>query len=111
MTVLQEILNWSQQLPAWQADAIGRLFTKGVLSDDDMDDLLALLKAEHGIADSKGRVPNKLSADQVPIPAAPDTQVRLLALEDLRHVNRIAGSQRLTERSGTALRYSHPPGV
>jgi len=96
MTVLQETLNWSQQLPAWQADAIGRLFSKGVLSDDDMDDLLALLKAEHGIPDPKGRVPSKLSADQVPMPAAPNTQVRLLALEDLRYVNKIAGSQRLT---------------
>jgi hypothetical protein len=26
MSILQEILTWSQGLPAWQSDAIARLF-------------------------------------------------------------------------------------
>lgn len=46
MTILQEILNWSKELPAWQSDAIARLFANGTLSNDDLDDLFALLKAE-----------------------------------------------------------------
>jgi len=95
MTVLQGILQWSQRLPPWQGDAIARLFAKSVLSDDDLGDLFALLQAEHGIPDPKGRTANKLSADQIPTPAAPDTQIKLLALKDLRHVNRIAENQRL----------------
>jgi hypothetical protein len=95
MTVLQEILKWSQSLPAWQGDAIARLFAKSVLSDDDLDDLFALLKAEHGIPDPRGRTANKLSADQIPTPAAPNTQIKLLALKNLCHVNNIAENQRL----------------
>lgn len=95
MSILQEILKWSQTLPAWQSDAIARLFAKEVLSDDDLDDLFALLKVEHGISDPKGRAANKLSAEQIPAPALPSTQVKLLALKNLRHVNRIADNQRL----------------
>ena len=95
MSILQEILSWSQALPAWQSDAIGRLFAKEALSDADLDDLFALLKVEHGIPDPKGRTSNKLSAEQIPAPALPNTHVRLLALKNLRHVNRIADNQRL----------------
>lgn len=95
MSILQEILNWSQALPAWQSDAIARLFAKEALFDADLDDLFALLKAEHGIPDPQSRIPNKLSAEQIPAPAAPNSHIRLLALKNLRHVNRIAENQRL----------------
>jgi len=93
MTVLQEILRWSQDLPDWQSDAIRRLFAKSMLSGDDLDDLFALLKAEHGIPDPQGRTANRLSADQIPAPAGPDTQIKLVALRNLRHVNNIAENQ------------------
>jgi energy-coupling factor transporter ATP-binding protein EcfA2 len=95
MAILQEILKWSAGLPAWQSDAIARLFAKEVLFDADLGDLFALLKAEHGIPDPQGRTANKLSAEQIPAPAAPNTHIRLLALKNLRHVNRIAENQRL----------------
>ena len=95
MSILQEILKWSQILPSWQSDAIARLFAKESLSDADLDDLFALLKVEHGIPDSQERTAKKLSAEQIPVPAAPNTQVKLRALKDLRHVNRIAENQRL----------------
>ena len=95
MSILQEILNWSQTLPAWQSDAIARLFAKEALSEADLDDLFALMKAEHGIPDPQCRTANKLSAEQIPAPAAPNTHIRLIALKNLRHVNRIADNQRL----------------
>lgn len=95
MSILQEILNWSQAIPAWQSDAIARLFAKEALFDADLDDLFALLKAEHGIPDPQGRTVNKLSSEQIPAPAAPNTHIRLLALKNLRYVNRIAENQRL----------------
>ena len=63
MSILQEILNWSNNLPAWQSDAIGRLFEKEELSIDDLDDLYALLKDEHGLEDPKERKASRLSAD------------------------------------------------
>jgi hypothetical protein len=95
MSILQEILTWSEGLPAWQSDAIARLFAKGAISDDDLDDLFALLKAEHGIPDPQGRTAKKLSADQIPAAATLHTRVKLVALKNLRHVNRIAENQRL----------------
>ena len=95
MSILQEILRWSQNLLAWQSDAIARLFVQGALSAKDIDDLFALLKAEHGIPDPKGRTANRLSADQIPAVPKPDIQVKLLAMRDLQHVNAIAANQRL----------------
>ena len=96
MSIFQEILKWSQNLPAWQSDAIARLFAQKALSDDDLNDLFALLKAEHGIPDSQGREARRLNADQVPVDAKPDIRVKLLAMKDLQHVNAIAVNQRLS---------------
>jgi len=95
MSIFQEILKWSEGLPAWQSDAIARLFAKEALSEADLDDLFALMKAEHGIPDPQCRTANKLNAEQIPAPAAPNTHIRLMALKNLRHVNRIADNQRL----------------
>ena len=96
MSILQDILSWAQGLPAWQSDAIARLFAKQTLSQPDLDDLHALLKTEHGIPDPKGRVASKLNADQVPAASAAIAHVELLAMKNLRHVNAIAQDQRLT---------------
>jgi hypothetical protein len=95
MSILQEILTWSESLPAWQSDAIARLFAKRTISNDDLDDLFALLKAEHGIPDPQRRTAKKLSADQIPAVAALDAHVKLVALKNLRYVNRLAENQRL----------------
>ncbi|MBK8570423.1 MAG: hypothetical protein IPN81_10975 [Nitrosomonadales bacterium] len=95
MTILQEILKWSQGIPAWQQDAIARLYVKPDLSTQDFDDMYALLKSAHGIPDSNGRVPIKLAADQMAAPQAPDRLVQLAAIKNLRNVNALAEGQRL----------------
>lgn len=95
MTILQEILTWSQSLPAWQSDAIARLFAKQTLSQQDIDDLYALLKADHGIQDSKARSAKRLTADRIPSAPSPNSHVELLAIKNLRYVNAIAENQRL----------------
>ena len=95
MSILQDILSWAQGLPAWQSDAIARLFAKQTLFQQDLDDLHALLKTEHGIPDPKGKVASKLSADHIPAAAAANAHVELLAMKNLRHVNAIAKNQRL----------------
>ena len=95
MSILQDILNWSQGLPAWQSDAIARLVAKQVLSTGDLEDLFALIRAEHGIPDSKGRTAKKLSAQQIPATTQSNTHVEVLAMKNLRHVNAIAENQRL----------------
>jgi hypothetical protein len=60
-----------------------------------LDDLFALLKAEHGIPDPQGRTAKRLSADQIPAAAALETHVKLVGMKNLRHVNRLAENQRL----------------
>jgi len=95
MSILQEILGWTQGLPAWQSDAVARLLAKQTLTTEDRDDLFALLKAAHGIPDPKGRVPAPLSVDQIPTPSSTTTHVELRAMKNMRHVNAIAENQHL----------------
>jgi len=48
MDVLKEILNWSQERPAWQRDALRRLVVVGDLLDKDIDELTEICKSAHG---------------------------------------------------------------
>lgn len=95
MTILHEIMRWSQTLPEWQQDAISKLYVRSVLSEQDIDDLYALLKSEHGIPDPIGRTPKKLAAEDVASPQAQDQLVQLAAIKNLRNVNALAEGQRL----------------
>ena len=84
MSILQDILAWAEGLPAWQSDATRRLVAKQ-LSSADLDDILALLKAEHAISDPGGRTANSLSADQIPAASPAGAHADLLAIRDLRN--------------------------
>lgn len=95
MSLLQEILNWSQSIPAWQSDAVARLLSKQTLTAEDQDDLFALLKSAHGIPDPKDRKTRPLKAEQIPAPVKMTSHVELLAIKNMRHVNAIAENQRL----------------
>jgi recombinational DNA repair ATPase RecF len=95
MSILQEILTWTQGLPAWQSDAVARLLAKQTLTTDDQDDLLALLKLAHGIPDPKDRKAKPLTSDQIPAPVKVTTSVELRAMKNLRYVNAIAENQHL----------------
>lgn len=95
MTILQEILKWSQGLPAWQSDALSRLLSKQTLTTDDLNDLYAMLKSSHGIPDPAGRTPKPLSADQIPAPVPGSTHVVLVDMKNLCNVNAIAEKKKL----------------
>ncbi|MHA6834903.1 AAA family ATPase [Ralstonia pseudosolanacearum] len=95
MSILQEILTWTQGLPAWQSDAVARLLAKQTLTANDQDDLSALLRLAHGIPDPKNRTPKPLTADQIPAPVSVNTHVELLAMKNLLYVNAIAENQHL----------------
>ncbi|MFL6586572.1 MAG: AAA family ATPase [Luteimonas sp.] len=95
MSILQEILGWTQGLPPWQSDAVARLLAKQALTAEDQEDIFALLKAAHGISDPKNRKPKPLMADQIPAPVEASTHVELLAIKNLCHVNAIAENQHL----------------
>ena len=95
MTILQEILNWSQGLAAWQQDAIARLYVRPDPTVQDYEDIYALLKSAHGIPDAKNRVPSKLAAEQIAAPQPSERLVQLVAIKNLRNVNALAADQRL----------------
>jgi energy-coupling factor transporter ATP-binding protein EcfA2 len=96
MTLLQEILNWSNGLPPWQSDAVARLLLRGSLSSEDEADLFALLKLSQGIPDPGGRIPKPLTEAQIPHPAEGSTEIKLLAIKNMINVNAIASNQRLS---------------
>ena len=95
MTILQEILKWAKDLPTWQQDAISRLIAKGTLDTSDIDDIYALLKSTHGIADPKGRVANSVNPASVPATQNAASLVQLTSIRDLQHVNALAEKQSL----------------
>ena len=57
MSVLEEILEWSESRPAWQRDALRRLVLNGELSDDDIRELSEICKSAHGLAEQQEVVP------------------------------------------------------
>ena len=48
MSIYQDILNWSQGKQAFVQDALRRLITSTTLTQDDIDELVALVKKECG---------------------------------------------------------------
>src|SRR5450830_11624 len=106
MTILQEIQKWAEAQPAWQQDAIARIYAQTELSAQDHEDLYALLKTEHGIADPKGRKPGKLAAEQIAGAAPAGQLVQIEAIKNLRNVNALAPDQRLPiAKSGLSVIY------
>ncbi len=93
MTVLEEILQWSQDRPAWQRDALRRLVLKGELSDDDVRELTDLCKSAHGLAEQQDIAP--LAKEHVPEKTAGSVPVSLASIFHHRGVNALAEDQTL----------------
>ena len=68
MTVLHELLEWSQNRPSWQRDALRRLVLNGELSEDDISALAELCKATHGLAEQQEAMPLARCVLPVPVP-------------------------------------------
>jgi hypothetical protein len=91
--VLEDILEWSQDRPAWQRDALRRLVLNGELSDEDIRDLSAICKSAHGLAEPQEVVP--LTKNHVPDKAAGSAPVALVSIFHHRGVNALAEGQTL----------------
>ncbi|HPQ44746.1 MAG TPA: AAA family ATPase [Syntrophales bacterium] len=92
MSVLEEILEWSQDRPSWQRDALRRLLQNGDLTDDDLRDLTEICKSAHGLAE-EGFVP--LTKEHVPDTRARTAPVSLVSIFHHRGVNALAEDQTL----------------
>ena len=93
MTVLQEILSWSKDRPAWQRDALRRLLLQGQLSDDDIHALADICKAAHGLAAHQEATP--LAGAHVPTKSNTAAPVSLVSIFHHRGVNALAEGQSL----------------
>ncbi|WP_084640747.1 AAA family ATPase [Duganella phyllosphaerae] len=95
-TILQEIQKWSEELPAWQQHAIAKIYAQGELTQQDHDDMYALLKVAHKIADPENRVASKLAAGEVAVQPAVGQLIQIGAIKNLNNVNALASDQRLS---------------
>ena len=96
MSLLTDILVWATAaLPPWQRDALRRLFQRQELTNQDIDDLYAMLKSAHGIPDPQNRQPVPLAQEHLPAQLENSQPVILKAMRELKHVNRIASGQKL----------------
>jgi energy-coupling factor transporter ATP-binding protein EcfA2 len=93
--VTTDILEWTAKLKPWQQDAIRRLAATDQLTPEDEEELLVMLKYEHGIAAESGPpAPVPLTAEHLSSPAGLDI-VRITAISQVRNANRLADDQRL----------------
>lgn len=97
MSLLNNILTWTQTLPKWQRDACRRLFQRpeGLL-DDDYTHLYVLLKAEHGLPNPNNLSPDPLASAHLSAAIKTGDLIILKEMRELNHVNRIAPNQILT---------------
>lgn len=95
MDVLPEVLKWSKTLPAWQSDALRRLFAQGQLTAADEAEVLALAKAHHGIG-TVATAAKALSDADLPAAPMPGAPTILTAIQGIKNVNALAPDQTLT---------------
>lgn len=93
VTVLEEIVQWSQERPAWQRDALRRLVLNGELFDEDITALTDICKSSHGLAEQRDIAP--LTKEHVPDKTAGGARVSLVSIFHHRGVNALAGDQTL----------------
>lgn len=97
MSLLSQILKWTESLPLWQRDACRRLFQKESLLDEaDLSELYTLLKIENGAQNNDTLLPVPLDKDHLPAELAPGESVIVVALRDLQNVNQIPSDRILT---------------
>ena len=96
-TVLEIILEWSSDRPAWQRDALRRIVQAQKLTDADITELAALCKrgrtAKPSESDPK---PRPLAASHLPANPGAGASVSLTAVKDVSAVNSLAAGQTLS---------------
>lgn len=94
MSVLQEILTWSQDQPEWQRDALRRLVAQGQLQPTDDNELVTLCKQRHGLAGTDTVIAEPLLAEHLRADG-PDQSVILEAVEHIGNVNALPAGEKL----------------
>jgi recombinational DNA repair ATPase RecF len=93
VSVLKEILAWSQDRPPWQRDALRRLVLNDALFEDDILELVEICKGTHGLSERQDILP--LTKDHIPTGDMASAQVVLDSIFHHRGVNALAENQTL----------------
>lgn len=90
MALLDDILTWSETLPAWQRDALRRAFQgNGQLTPQDLADIRAMVEGTKG-------APTPIPLTQAHMPTAGSgASTTLLGLSHLKHVNGFSDGRQL----------------
>ncbi len=73
MSLLNDILKWTETLPEWQRDAARRLFQKEErLSEKDYSELYTFLKEAHGLPNLDGLTMEPLATEHLPAEITPE---------------------------------------
>ena len=100
---LAEILDWSAAQPPWQRDALHRLFTAGPLTVPDLDELLDLAKAKHGLIEPREAAP--LETAHLAIGDGSTAPISLLSVTHHQGVNALAPEQTVTSSTSQDQRW------
>ena len=105
MTVLEAVLDWSIDRPAWQRDALRRIVAKGRLDQNDFKELVELCK--QGCEAKEGDLkPAPLERANLPANPGHEAAVSLNAISDVAGVNNLAFGQTLSfEPNGITVIY------
>ena len=106
-TVLETILEWSEDRPDWQRDALRRIVLKGYLDETDIKELIALIKVRN--QDNKNNL-NFYPLDIGHLPENPvlNNSMSLVSIQDVEHTNNLAANQILSfELKGLTIIYGH----
>ena len=104
-TVLETILDWSQNRPIWQRDALRRIVSKGKLDNSDLQELVELCKLGRGAA-GKRLKPTPLTKSHLPANPGQGPAVSLISIADADGVNNLASDQTLPfDPSGITIIY------
>jgi AAA domain-containing protein len=90
-SLLTEILEWSEDRPGWQRDALHRLFTKGELDATDIAELVEISKSAHGLVNARASEP--LTKNDLAIADASTEPISLVSITHRQGVNALAAEQ------------------
>src|ERR1700722_6539062 len=94
MSIETELLEFARTRPAWQQDVIRRICTQPSVSSDDLAQVLANIKASHGLAEGQEMTPvaeEHLSQRT----AGQHETTKLAAINDVKNANQLASGQHL----------------
>ena len=94
-TVLESVLQWSQDRPAWQRDALRRIVAGGRLEAADIQELVGLCKQGKGAKAIGGLKAIPLAKAHLPANPGQGAAVSLVSIADAAGVNNLAPAQTL----------------